>query len=187
MNEYKIKIYVANEEDTLDSICESNQIEKNILLIFNPLLKNKKSIKNLPIKIPYLKEKQINEIPNQERVIFKTDEKSKCDNKLFCQIKNYILYQSLINYKCETIIKNIDKETSCPIKKEYFNNLFILIDNFNSLDQKQFLEHIDKLSSLVDKLNNASFDDCNKKILLYLNLIKSKKYEEGEQISFSEK
>lgn len=187
MNEYKIKIYVANEEDTLDSICEANQIEKTTLLIFNPLLKNKKSIKNLPIKIPFLENNRKNEAPKQERVIFKTDENSKCDNKLFCQIKNYILYQSLINYKCESIIKNVDKEVSCPIKKEYFNNLFLLIDNFNSLDQKQFLEHIDKLSSLVTKINNASFEDCNKKILLYLNLIKRKKYEEGEQIAFSEK
>lgn len=53
MKDYSIKIYIANESDTVDSICERFHITKQLLYIFNPLLKNKVKISNIPIKIPY--------------------------------------------------------------------------------------------------------------------------------------
>ena len=54
MKDYSIQIYIANEGDTVDSICERFHITKQMLYIFNPLLKNKVKISNIPIKIPYL-------------------------------------------------------------------------------------------------------------------------------------
>ena len=38
MNDYYIKIYVPNETDTIDSICDKFDISKDLLFIFNPLL-----------------------------------------------------------------------------------------------------------------------------------------------------
>ena len=53
MNDYYIKIYVPNETDSIDSICDKFNISKDLLFIFNPLLKHKVKISNFPIKIPY--------------------------------------------------------------------------------------------------------------------------------------
>ena len=52
MDDYSVKIYIANESDTLDAISEKFNIDKQLLIIFNPLLKNKYTLTHFPIKIP---------------------------------------------------------------------------------------------------------------------------------------
>ena len=120
MEKYKIKIYVASESDTLDSICKKHDINKNLLLIFNPMLKNKQSIKNLPIKIPYLEAKTAN---LREKKVEKTNY-----HCVFNLLKTYSMYQILIKEKNQFLYNMIISEIKTPIEKEYFNKLFELID-----------------------------------------------------------
>lgn len=176
MEKYKIKIYVASESDTLDSICKKHDINKNLLLIFNPMLKNKQSIKNLPIKIPYLEAKTAN---LREEKVEKTNY-----HCVFNLLKTYSMYQILIKEKNQFLYNMIISEIKTPLEKEYFNKIFELIDKYDNLSSKEYMEIIDYLIKEAEKIG-SDFMLYNQTRLHYINLMQSKKYDLAEQSFYS--
>lgn len=188
MDEYQIKIYIANENDTLDTISEKFNIDKKLIIIFNPLLKNKYKLSNLPIKIPYKKE--------ESRVITEvTEEKKEDDNfsinefamKVIKPFKSYILYKGLRNYESEfqkkkiyQVINIVNKEEDREIYTEFISNIIEIIDNYDNFTNEEFEQAIDKLNSCCEKLSNDTLKKLFTILLTYNNKIKNKEYEEAE-------
>lgn len=173
MEKYKIKIYVASETDTIDSICQKHEINKNLLLIFNPTLKNKQSIKNLPIKIPYLEVKTAN--------VRKEKEEERTNyHCVFNLLKTYSMYQIIIKEKNQFLYKMIIENIKTPLEKEYFNKIFELIDKYNSLSSEDYMKTIDYLIDEAEKIG-SDFMLYNQAFLHYINLMQSKKYDLAEQ------
>ncbi len=177
MEKYKIKIYVASESDTIDSICQKHEINKNLLLIFNPMLKNKQSIKNLPIKIPYLEAKTAN--VRKEKEVEKTNY-----HCVFNLLKTYSMYQILIKEKNQFLYNMINNEIKTPLEKGFFNKIFELIDKYDILSSEEYMETIDYLINEAEKIG-SDFMLYNQAFLHYINLMQSKKYDLAEQSFYS--
>lgn len=177
MEKYKIKIYVASETDTIDSICKKHEINKNLLLIFNPMLKNKQSIKNLPIKIPYLEIKTAN--ARKEKEVKKTNY-----HCIFNLLKTYSMYQILIKEKNQFLYNMIIDNIKTPLEKEYFNKIFELIDKYDSFSSEDYMKTIDYLINEAEKIG-SNFMLYNQSFLHYINLMQSKKYDLAEQSFYS--
>ncbi len=173
MEKYKIKIYIADETDTIESICKKHEINKNLLLIFNPMLKNKHSIKNFPIKIPYLEIKTANVRKEKE-------EKNFNNHCIFNLLKTYSMYQILIKEKNQFLYNMIIDNIKTSLEKEYFNKIIELIDKYNNLSSEEYMEIINYLINKAEKID-SDFILYNQAFLHYINLMQSKKYDLAEQ------
>lgn len=177
MNAKSIKIYIANETDTIASVCEKFQISKQTFNIYNPIYRNKIKLANHPIKIPVLEtNREIKEV-NIPLSFF-----LEATNNL----KNIILYQLAFEINIpifkENIIKNIEN-SNYEYKekiKEIFLELIHISENYGKLDENNFIESLDKIKNSYLNFNEELFDEYIANILTYINLLYSKKYYEAE-------
>ena len=181
MKDYQIKIYIASENDNIDSICNKFNIDQKLLLIFNPLLKHKVKITNTPIKIPYQKEKNT-EPQKEERNV---QPKENLLKKHIFLLKTYLMYKILFNMELSELIQliylEIEKLNSLDEKNNYYiylQNLFEFIDNYQNLDENKFLFYLNNLETMYLKIDED--DNLNQVILRYLSELKNKNYESGE-------
>lgn len=182
MDDYSIKIYIANENDTLDTICEKFNIDKQLLIIFNPLIKNKIKLTNLPIKIPYKKETS-----SEKRKDKRNDSINGLIMKVVKPFKNYILYKDLRNYENnyqkEKVFSELDLlvDENKEIYSIIFSSIFEIIDKYEEYTKEEFEEAIDKINKNCQKSNKEEIKDLYIILLTYNNKIKEEKYEEAEK------
>lgn len=178
MNDYYIKIYVPNETDSIDSICDKFNISKDLLFIFNPLIKHKVKISNIPIKIPY---------NTNERNIIKQEENNENFIKKFIfLLKTIVFYRIVMKIDLEELIKYINTNIMnyhCSIVKNnhyiYLKNLFEFINNYDTYTKEDYLLTIDLLEEAYKKISS---DDINQKILIYISKLKEENFPEAESI-----
>lgn len=177
MNQYLFKIYVPSEDETIESISEKFNIDINNLYLFNPLLKGKVKIANMPIKIPYIKKEETitrNTFPNQNII----------HEELYI-LKTIILYKVSFNINQNFLINYINKRVSSlnnSINKNnhfiYLDLLYKFIDQYNSLTQETYLEYIKQLEDIYCQIEDNSL---NQTILLYISRLKEENYLLGEE------
>ena len=180
MENRKIKIYVANEQDDVKSICNKFNIDDSTFYLLNPLLKHKNRLTNLPIKIPYLEESNIRNIA--EDTSSKKEEYLELIYLTYL-FKNYIMYQTLKELSCEYYKDKIIKKGQISDKNKQFflDKLIYIVDNYNLLSS-------DNYSKELDQLFNSKISDCSlyknmfSSILTYLNLLKANRYYDGEEL-----
>ena len=178
MNDYYIKIYVPNETDSIESICDKFNVTQNLLFIFNPLLKHNVKISNFPIKIPYKKE---------TRSIVKLEEPNEnFIKKYFSIVRNVIFYKVVMKIDMEELLKYLNSKIMsyhCSTVKNnhyiYLKNLFELIKNYEDYSKEDYLLSISLLEEAYKKISS---DDLNQKILLYISKLKEENYIEAETI-----
>lgn len=182
MDDYSVKIYIANESDTLDAISEKFNIDKQLLIIFNPLLKNKYKLTNLPIKIPYKKE-----MPSEETKEKRNDSINGLIMKVVKPFKNYIIYKDLRNfennYQKEKVFSELDSlgDKDKEIYSIIFSSIFEIIDKYEEYTKEEFEEAIDKINKNYQKINKEEIKDFYVILLTYNNKIKEGKFEEAEK------
>lgn len=182
MDDYSVKIYIANESDTLDAISEKFNIDKQLLIIFNPLLKNKYKLTNLPIKIPYKKE-----MPSEETKEKRNDSINGLIMKVVKPFKNYIIYKDLRNfennYQKEKVFSELDSlgDKDKEIYSAIFSSIFEIIDKYEEYTKEEFEEAIDKINKNYQKINKEEIKDFYVILLTYNNKIKEGKFEEAEK------
>ena len=104
MEQNKIKIYIADELDTINRVCEKFNISKQVLFIFNPLLKNKSKLTNIPIKIPYTKEE------NDKKESQTVRQKEEISVKYILLMRSALIYKY---YDKHNVLKNTISVYSC--------------------------------------------------------------------------
>ena len=182
MDDYSVKIYIANESDTLDAISENFNIDKQLLIIFNPLLKNKYKLTNLPIKIPYKKE-----MPSEETKEKRNDSINGFIMKVVKPFKNYIIYKDLRNfennYQKEKVFSELDSlgDKDKEIYSTIFSSIFEIIDKYEEYTKEEFEEAIDKINRNYQKINKEEIKELYIILLTYNNKIKEGKFEEAEK------
>ena len=179
MEQNKIKIYIADELDTINRVCEKFNISKQVLFIFNPLLKNKSKLTNIPIKIPYTKEE--NDKKESQTVRQKEE----------ISVKYILLMRSALIYKYYDL--PIFEEEMNQIKKYLLNNnnlydLFTYMIDFVEIVKKQ---NIDDFNNYINDINNkiesnkiiySNIEEVTYSLLKYVICINKKDYQESSLI-----
>ena len=178
MDNYLVRIYIANENDTLDTISEKFNVDRQLIIIFNPLLKNKFKLTNLPIKIPYKNEssKKMDDSSSNELIM-----------KVIKPFKNYILYKDLRNYENNYQKEKIFNELTSINDKEkesfslLFTLLFDIIDKYEEFTKEEFEIALDRLNNIYKEINKEEIKEFYIILLTYNNKIKEEKYVEAEK------
>lgn len=189
MVNYQIKIYVASEEDTPETIMEKFQIDKVLFYILNPMVKNKKSITNIPLKIPYFEEEE------RMKVIDKPIEiiKNIIPNNNYLNILSWYIKEFII---LNTINTSLALEHKIIIRKElnklnnenlssYIECLISFIEKYESLNKETYIENINEIDKYIKKINNKKITSFNNTLLLYTSYIKNKDYKKGEELFYN--
>lgn len=196
----KIKLYVVQPDETIDSICKKMNVSKEDLLRLNPILKVSRLHAGQPLNIiSYMRDS------NEEN--FELD----CP-AIF--IKHAYLMKQLVFFKIyaldyvyaankplhdnnELLVKCIESHTSLPnaynfiqIIEEFQNNILDFIDVVNKKDQNalaQYKNTTKNLMSIFDQLQTGKADTQNinsilKNWQLYIIKMMSNKNSEAEDI-----
>lgn len=181
MKNNKIKIYIADEKDTLDSVCQKFNIQKHILLIFNPLLKNKTKLTNTPIKIPYINEE--NENRNKEEI--KCNKKEEIDSTYIFLMKDTInsKYYNLPTYTEEknNLIKYLEnKKDLLPLSEQIIYFIEIANKNDKEIFDKYFIE-LDKIKeNLISSF--MEIEELSSSLLKYIVCLQTEEYQTASLI-----
>ena len=180
MKNNKIKIYIADEKDTLESVCQKFNIQKHILLIFNPLLKNKTKLSNTPIKIPY-QNKNV-----EERKEIKCDKKEKeIDHTYVFLMKDVIIakYYNLPTFNEEkNILKNyLENNTSLSHLSDKIINFIEIITTSSKESFDQYFIELDKIK---ENMNSSlmEIEELSSSLLKYIVCLQTEEYQTGSLI-----
>lgn len=173
-----IKIYIANENDTIESICEKFSIDKYTFNTLNPIYKNKVKLANFPIKIPIYPKRESNIVIQLDKIFFL---------KTTYYLKTIITYKILKKENLKFFENKIfllfnqfeDKTKACL--NNYFVELLKLINTYQDLNEESFSSSIDYLKDNYQLFDQKQFEEYTTIIITYLNLMVEGNYLEAEK------
>ncbi len=204
---YPTSIYIAKENETIESIASANGIKHIDIITLNSRYKNIKIQPGCPVHMP-MKQKQ-EEIRVQKEDTSKKDLLKRKVNQLNYDIKELLLSRTFISENYETVLTGIkddlrDIETllidkKLPSKKitEVIELLAEFVTILESNDSKKIAMSQKRLDRVTDELitiltdnkdnstrldNNVKIHDIKKKWQLYILKIASLKFNEAKRI-----
>ncbi len=185
-----LKLYIVQENDTLESIASSTNCSKEDIIRYNRLI-NKNIFKNQPLLIP-IKEKTY-EVKEESR--FMSNDKTDLITILF-MIKE-VLLSALLCIDAYDLLKNktlnyIYKISDNKSKNDFLEKILVFPTLLLKRDEKLILDYEHKIKSDLDNLEELNDDIFSKESLkfisekyqLYILKVGNKNYKEAEKIFF---